>query len=542
MEGFQRKGDDFLPKFPFHLGVVSFPGSRRRRGKGTHRRRRSAKSEHTRGRRTRDSKSSEQSLPCHGGGRFNLPLRTTIRVRAWLVLYCCCCWRGAAVAVWVLLSQCCCCCHCCVCKLFFHSRCLALMRPRTEYEGELPIEETRETNESSVMIEHPLHCQNRLYLFIGRVLHHCYACKSFCSSSWTGDDIYCCYVCDQCHFGLDIRCAMTVVPASDPVVTIPRIPTSTDSCTTLLTGEAFIKCVVCMACVSHRDNSSEVQLLDLGNGIGGHTSNDDLQGENPLSSQDMLLMRLSVICAATGDFSEENKLGQGGFGPVYKGVLLDGKEIAVKRLSRASGQGLIELKNEVDLIARLQHRNLVRLLGFCLEQHEMMLVYEYMPNKSLDFFLFDQSKSGSLDWKKRFSIIGGISRGLLYLHEDSRLRIIHRDLKASNILLDHEMNPKISDFGMARIFGVNQDEAATNRVVGTYGYMSPEYAMGGIFSVKSDVFSFGVLLLEIVSGRKNSSFHIIEQGESLLTFEGMSCVDDTLFTIVPNPDQRSPCV
>ncbi|KAI4312368.1 hypothetical protein MLD38_037184 [Melastoma candidum] len=237
----------------------------------------------------------------------------------------------------------------------------------------------------------------------------------------------------------------------------------------------FLTMIAVGSCIYRRQHkrnrdgrtSSEVQLLNLGNGLGGHTSNDDLQGENPLSSQETLMMRLSVICAATDDFSEENKLGQGGFGPVYKGVLADGKEIAVKRLSRASGQGLIELKNEVVLIARLQHRNLVRLLGFCLEQHEMMLVYEYMPNKSLDFFLFDQSRSGSLDWKKRFSIISGIARGLLYLHEDSRLRIIHRDLKASNILLDHEMNPKISDFGMARIFGVNQDEASTNRVVGT---------------------------------------------------------------------------
>ncbi|KAH9688853.1 cysteine-rich receptor-like protein kinase 10 [Citrus sinensis] len=200
---------------------------------------------------------------------------------------------------------------------------------------------------------------------------------------------------------------------------------------------------------------------------------------------------------ATNHFSHENKLGEGGFGPVYKGILADGKEIAVKRLSRSSGQGRQEFKNEVTLIAKLQHKNLVRLLGCCLDGNELLLIYEYMPNKSLDLFLFDSTRGAQLDWKRRICIINGIARGLLYLHEDSRLRVIHRDLKTSNILLDHEMNPKISDFGMARIFGGNQNQANTNRVVGTYGYMAPEYAMEGVFSVKSDAFSFGVLLLEI---------------------------------------------
>ncbi|XP_039140057.1 receptor-like serine/threonine-protein kinase SD1-8 [Dioscorea cayenensis subsp. rotundata] len=217
-------------------------------------------------------------------------------------------------------------------------------------------------------------------------------------------------------------------------------------------------------------------------------------------------LQWSTLMEATHNFAKTNILGKGGFGLVYKGKLAEGREIAVKRLSRNSTQGIDEFENEVAFIAKLQHCNLVRLLGYCIKGDEKILVYEYMPNRSLDAFLFDKEKGDHLDWKTRFHIIEGIARGLLYLHQDSRLRIIHRDLKASNILLDIEMNPKISDFGLARNFGDRETMIKTRKVVGTYGYMAPEYALDGVFSMKSDVFSFGVLILEIISGQRNRVF------------------------------------
>ncbi|GFP94690.1 cysteine-rich receptor-like protein kinase 25 [Phtheirospermum japonicum] len=237
-----------------------------------------------------------------------------------------------------------------------------------------------------------------------------------------------------------------------------------------------------------------------------------------ISTVESLKYTLGTIRAATNDFSDDNKLGRGGFGAVYKGKLSNDQEIAVKRLSKDSGQGDQEFKNEVLLLAKLQHRNLVRLLGFCLEGIEKLLIYEFMQNGSLDKFIFDPVKLSYLDWEKRYEIIEGIARGILYLHEDSQVRIIHRDLKPSNVLLDGAMNPKIADFGMARLFRHDDTQGNTSKIAGTFGYMAPEYAMRGQFSIKSDVFSFGVLVLEIISGQKNRHVQRGEIVEDLLSF------------------------
>lgn len=259
--------------------------------------------------------------------------------------------------------------------------------------------------------------------------------------------------------------------------------------------------LVCMCCWRRRTTSKK--SLSYASQIGD------------IESVESLLIDLSTIRVATDNFAENNKLGEGGFGVVYKGSLPNGQEIAVKRLSQISRQGVGELKNELALIAKLQHKNLVRLVGVCLQDEEKLLVYEYMPNTSLDTFLFDSEKRKELDWGKRFAIINGIARGLQYLHEDSLLKIVHRDLKASNILLDADMHPKISDFGLARLFGEDQSQDTTKRVVGTYGYMAPEYALRGQYSIKSDIYSFGVMVLEILTGKRNSDSYNSDQSVDL---------------------------
>ncbi|KAH0697205.1 hypothetical protein KY290_014644 [Solanum tuberosum] len=224
-----------------------------------------------------------------------------------------------------------------------------------------------------------------------------------------------------------------------------------------------------------------------------------------LQGTDVIAYDSSDLAAATDNFSLSNKIGHGGFGNVYKGVLENGVEIAVKKQDVALRQGVEEFENEVKLIANLQHRNLTKLLGYCIHGIEKFVVYEFMANKSLDKVIFDAARRATVTWPTRLNIIKGIARGLVYMHHDSRLTVIHRDLKASNVLLDSEMTPKISDFGLAREFE-DDVEVKTHRVAGTYGYMSPEYMQAGHYSTKSDVFSFGILTLEIVSGQRNSIY------------------------------------
>ncbi|KAL9444254.1 hypothetical protein AB3S75_017437 [Citrus x aurantiifolia] len=258
------------------------------------------------------------------------------------------------------------------------------------------------------------------------------------------------------------------------------------------------------------ETNQDLLAFDINMGITTRTNEfGEANGDGKDKGRDswLPLFSLASVAAATENFSMQCKLGEGGFGSVYKGRLLNGQEVAVKRLSSQSGQGLREFKNEIMLIAKLQHRNLVRLLGCCVEHGEKILILEYMPNKSLDVFLFDPTKKHLLGWQARVRIIEGIAQGLLYLHQYSRFRIIHRDLKASNVLLDRDINPKISDFGLARMFGGDELQGNTKQIVGTYGYMSPEYALDGLFSIKSDVFSFGILMLETLSGKKNTGVY-----------------------------------
>ncbi|KAJ3708464.1 hypothetical protein LUZ61_012169 [Rhynchospora tenuis] len=197
------------------------------------------------------------------------------------------------------------------------------------------------------------------------------------------------------------------------------------------------------------------------------TTEKSLAQNDSLKDADLPVFDMGTLVQATDNFSIPNVVGQGGFGTVYKGKLPNGQEIAVKRLSGNSSQRLNEFINEVTLIAKLQHRNLVRLLGCCIHNNERILIYEFLTNKSLDFFIFDEKKRASLSWRTRLEIVTGIARGLLYLHHDSRYNIIHRDLKAGNVLLDEEMNPKISDFGTARLFEREQTVISTEIVIGT---------------------------------------------------------------------------
>ncbi|PIN00234.1 Serine/threonine protein kinase [Handroanthus impetiginosus] len=206
------------------------------------------------------------------------------------------------------------------------------------------------------------------------------------------------------------------------------------------------------------------------------------------------------LAAATGGFSQSNLLGQGGFGFVHKGVLPDGREVAVKSLKSGSGQGEREFQAEVEIISRVHHRHLVSLVGYCIANGQRMLVYEFVPNKTLEFHLHGKGQP-VMDWGTRLRIAVGSAKGLAYLHEDCHPRIIHRDIKAANILLDFNFEAMVADFGLAKLTSDNYTHVST-RVMGTFGYLAPEYASSGKLTEKSDVFSFGVMLLELITGRR----------------------------------------
>ncbi|XP_061340698.1 proline-rich receptor-like protein kinase PERK9 [Gastrolobium bilobum] len=206
------------------------------------------------------------------------------------------------------------------------------------------------------------------------------------------------------------------------------------------------------------------------------------------------------LIKATNNFSSQNFLGEGGFGSVYKGYLPDGREIAVKQLKIGGGQGEREFKAEVEIISRVHHRHLVSLAGYCIEDNRRLLVYEYVPNNNLYFHLHGAGQP-VLDWANRVKIAAGAARGIAYLHEDCNPRIIHRDIKSSNILLDYNYEARVSDFGLAKL-ALDANTHITTRVMGTFGYVAPEYASSGKLTEKSDVYSFGVVLLELITGRK----------------------------------------
>ncbi|KAB1221472.1 hypothetical protein CJ030_MR2G028847 [Morella rubra] len=247
--------------------------------------------------------------------------------------------------------------------------------------------------------------------------------------------------------------------------------------------------------------------------IGGSLSREkDLQGLDLQTG----FFTYRQIKAATNNFNAANKIGEGGFGCVYKGILLDGTIIAVKKLSSRSNQGNREFVNEIGMISALQHPNVVRLYGCCVEGNQLLLVYEYMENNSLARTLFGPEEHRlNLDWPRRQKICVGIARGLAFLHEESALRIVHRDIKTTNILLDGELNPKISDFGLAKLDEEENTHIST-RVAGTIGYMAPEYALWGYLTYKADVYSFGVVALEIVAGKNNMKYRPNENYVCLL--------------------------
>ncbi|CAL4886487.1 unnamed protein product [Urochloa decumbens] len=232
-------------------------------------------------------------------------------------------------------------------------------------------------------------------------------------------------------------------------------------------------------------------------------SEEDFRGL--LNRENLRLFSYKEIRAATNNFAHSNKLGRGGFGTVYKGAWEDGTAFAAKVLSSESEQGIKEFLAEIESISEVKHANLVRLLGCCVQRKSRILIYEYLENNSLDHALRGSANgvTTSLTWSTRSDICVGTAKGLSYLHEEHEPNIVHRDIKASNVLLDRDYRPKIGDFGLAKLFPDNVTHISTG-VVGTCGYLAPEYFVHGQLTKKADVYSFGVLVLEIISGRRIS--------------------------------------
>ncbi|XP_022892209.1 cold-responsive protein kinase 1-like isoform X2 [Olea europaea var. sylvestris] len=232
--------------------------------------------------------------------------------------------------------------------------------------------------------------------------------------------------------------------------------------------------------------------------------------------QNVVLYSYKQLRTATNDFSPINKIGEGGFGSVYKGKIGNEKMAAIKVLSPGSTQGVKEFLTEIQVISDVQHENLVKLYGCCVQENHRILVYNYLENNSLAQTLIGgRNSSIQFSWQTRVKICVGVAKGLAYLHEEVRPPIVHRDIKASNILLDKDLSPKISDFGLAKLIPANMTHVST-RVAGTIGYLAPEYAMKGQLTRKADIYSFGVLLIEIVSGRCNTNSRLPAEEKYIL--------------------------
>lgn len=246
-------------------------------------------------------------------------------------------------------------------------------------------------------------------------------------------------------------------------------------------------------------DTSEQQSLELGETAGN-----------------VKLFSLKELRVATEDFFPGNKIGEGGFGSVYKGTLKNGTKVAIKVLSSESTQGAREFLSEITAISDIVHENLVKLYGVCMEGKTRILVYNYLENNSLAQTLLGANRSNiQLSWRTRCKICIGVARGLAFLHEEAEPHIVHRDIKASNVLLDKDFTPKISDFGLAKLLPPNATHVST-RVAGTAGYLAPEYAIRGQVTRRSDIYSFGVLLLEIVSGRSHTNTRLPDEDQFLL--------------------------